>query len=241
MIVEPDPRFVEFRRTAAPELRNELVEANQRLAVYVARRYSSRGVPDADLRQVAYIGLINAVDRFDPEVGVRFATFAGRTIEGELKRHFRDKTWTVRVPRGAQDLSLAVRSTIDRLTPELGRAPRPAEVAAALGVSDDAVIEALAVSASRIVDSLDRPSGHEGVDLGEQIGAEDPRLAAVDGEMTLQRLLPLLSDRERRIIELRIYDRLSQGEIAEVVGISQMHVSRLLRRSIEVLRNATRP
>ena len=134
MIVEHDPRFVEFRRTRERGIRNELVEDHRRLADFIARRYTARGVPDADLRQVAYIGLINAVDRFDPEMGARFATFAGRTIEGEVKRHFRDRTWMVRVPRGAQELSLAVRHAIDKMSVELGRAPRPGEVAKGLSV-----------------------------------------------------------------------------------------------------------
>lgn len=239
MTGESDPRFLEFRRTSAPKLRNELVEDNQRLADYLARRYTHRGVPDADLRQVAYIGLINAVDRFDPAMGVKFATFAGRTIEGELKRHFRDATWMVRVARGAKDRSLDVRNAIDRLTNELGRSPKPHEVALSLGISEDAVIEALDVSAARSVDSLDRPAGLGGVEVGGSVGGSDPGFDAVDGELTLEELLPLLGERERQIVELRVYRQLSQSEIAAQVGLSQMHVSRLLRRSLETLRQAT--
>lgn len=237
MIVEPDPRFVEFRRTAAHGLRNQLVEDNRRLANFVAQRYAARGVPDDDLRQVAYVGLINAVNRFDPDMGTRFATFAGRTIEGELKRHFRDRTWMVRVPRGAKDLSLAVRRAIDRMSVELGRTPRADEVAQALDVSEDAVIEALDVSAAYSVDSLDRPSGQEGVNVGDGLGGEDPGFASFENDLSLVQLLALLPEQQRRIMEMRVYQDLSQSEIALRVGISQMHVSRLLRRSFEQLRH----
>ena len=238
VIVEQDERFVELRLNGDRDLRNALVEDNRRLADFIAKRYAGRGVPEADLRQVAYIGLINAVDRFDPEVGVRFATFAGRTIEGEVKRYFRDKTWMVRVPRGAQELSLAVRNSIEALSAELGRAPRPAEVADALGVSEDAVIEALDASASRSVDSLDRPVGQEGFSVGDGIGGVDAGFDAFEGELTIRQLLPIRSEREREIVELRLYEGLTQSEIADRIGISQMHVSRLLRRSFEVLREA---
>ena len=238
MIVEHDPRFVEFRRTRERGIRNELVEDHRRLADFIARRYTARGVPDADLRQVAYIGLINAVDRFDPEMGARFATFAGRTIEGEVKRHFRDRTWMVRVPRGAQELSLAVRHAIDKMSVELGRAPRPGEVAKGLSVSEDAVIEALDVSAAHSVDSLDRPSGHDEINVGDSVGGADPRYESFEGELSILQLLPILADRERQIVEFRIFEGLSQSEIAERIGISQMHVSRLLRRSLESLRRA---
>ncbi len=235
---EPDPRFAELRRTGERRIRNELVEDHRRLADLIARRYTARGVPAADLRQVAAIGLINAVDRFDPAMGVRFATFAGRTIEGEIKRYFRDRTWMVRVPRGAQERSLAVRHAIDTMSMELGRSPRAAEVALALGLSEDAVVEALDVSAARSVDSLDRPSGHEGINVGDSVGGADPSFAALEGEVSMLQLLPLLGEREREIVELRIYDGLSQSEIDGRVGMSQMHVSRLLRRSFELLRQS---
>ena len=238
MIVEPDPRFLEFRSTRDRGIRNGLVEDNQRLADFIARRYSSRGVPDADLRQVAYVGLIKAVDRFDPEMGVRFATFAGRTIEGEVKRYFRDRTWMVRVPRGAQELSMAVRRAIDSMSMDLGRAPSAAEVAASLAVTEDAVIEALDASAARSVDSLDRTAGETGTSIGDGVGAADPGFASFEGEFSVDQLLPLLAAREREIVELRLYEGLSQIEIAERVGMSQMHVSRLLRRSFEQLRHA---
>jgi len=238
VIVEPDPRFIEFRSTRERSIRNELVEDNQRLADFIARRYSARGVPDADLRQVAYIGLINAVDRFDPEMGVRFATFAGRTIDGEVKRYFRDRTWMVRVPRGAQELSLAVRRAIDSMSMDLGRAPRAAEVAESLGVTEDAVIEALDASAARSVDSLDRTAGEGSASVGDGVGGADPGFASFEGELSVAQLLPLLAAREREIVELRVYEGLSQSEIAERVGMSQMHVSRLLRRSFEQLRHA---
>lgn len=238
MIVEHDPRFLEFRKTGERRIRNALVEDHRRLADFIARRYTARGVPDADLRQVAYIGLINAVDRFDPDHGARFAAFAGRTIEGEIKRYFRDRTWMVRVPRGAKELSLAVRNAIDRLSMELGRAPRPGEVATALGVTEDAVIEALDVSVAHSVDSLDRPTSDNGITLGDSVGGNDPRFDKFEGEQSIMQLLPILPERERQIVELRIYEGLSQGEIADRIGVSQMHVSRLLRRSFESLREA---
>jgi RNA polymerase sigma-B factor len=232
---QPDARFVEFRATKDRRLRGELVESHMGLAHHIAARYDGRGVEREDLRQVALLGLVKAVDRFDPERGVAFPTFAGVTIEGELKRHFRDATWPVKVPRRVKDLHVSVRRFTEELRHELDRAPTVRELAARLGVSDDEVIEALSASEAYSQGSLSAPPS-EGGTSEAALGTEDLGLGHVVSEMTVRKLLEELPERERTIVELRFYEDLTQSEIAERVGLSQMHVSRLLRRSFATLR-----
>jgi len=236
--------FRRFRSTGRRRLRNQLVERHMGLAAHIANRYRRGGSgTDDDVRQVAMIGLVKAVDRFDPEHGASFSSFAGRTIEGEVKRHFRDTSWAVRVPRSAKELHLAVRRAADELTQANGAAPNVDEIAERLDLERDDVLRGLGASAAFHVGTLDA-----GVGDGDESGPTDRQavLAADDvgfehseDRQVVADLLEQLPGREREIVRLRFYERLSQSEIAERVGISQMHVSRLLRRSFEQLRAAS--
>ena len=232
--------FQRFRATGSRRLRNELVERHVGLAIHIARRFAG-GRSDDDVRQVAMLGLVKAVDRFDPEHGAAFSSFAGLTIEGEIKRHFRDATWTVRVPRSAKELHLLVRRASDELTARSARSPSVDEIADLLGVDRDDVVRGIAASAAYQVGSLDgsdhddddRPSS----DRRSGLASEDAGFDGLVDRHLVDQLLAGLPDRERRIVELRFYGEMSQSEIAEQVGISQMHVSRLLRRSFAQMRS----
>lgn len=211
------------------------------LAIHIAKRYNARAGRDDDIEQVAMVALVKAVDRFDPDVGVPFSSFAGRTIEGEIKRHFRDATWALKVPRGAKELHLAVRRANDQLSTKLGRSPSVDEVAAHLDIDRDDVITGLSAGAARSTGSIDpaRPGDDDSIDA-DRIGATadvDAGYDDVDNRETIERLLGTLPEREREIVALRFYDELSQSEIAERVGVSQMHVSRLLKKAFERLRD----
>lgn len=238
--MDADERFQEYRRSGVVELRNELVEEHLTLARGFARRYRQRGVALEDLEQVARLGLIGAVERFDPSQGVRFTTFAGRTIDGELKRHFRDKAWSVRVPRQYQDLGVAIRSTLDALSKELGRAPTIPELAEAVGADIDDVLATMEAAQAFRADSIDVPiSGDEGgTTMAEALGIDDLGPTLVDNRDLVADLLNQLPGRERRIVELRFFAEKSQREIADEIGISQMHVSRLLRKALTSLRTS---
>jgi RNA polymerase sigma-B factor len=227
--------FREFRSTKSRRIRNQLVEAHMGLAAHIARRFAL-GRTDEDLRQVAMIGLVKSVERFDPERGVAFATFAGRTIEGELKRHFRDGTWSVRVPRRAKELHLAVRKATDEVGQKLGRAPTVDEIAAHLDIDRDDVIAGLAASAAQRSGSLDSRDDDDAMDRNAALATDDHRFELAEHREVVAELLARLPDRERRIVELRFFEGCSQSDIADTVGISQMHVSRLLRRSFEQMR-----
>lgn len=209
--------------------------------VHVARKYTGRGVPDDDLRQVAMMALVKSVDRFDPGRDVKFSTFAGRTVEGEIKRYFRDRTWAVRVPRPAKELHLRVRSAAEDLSHELGRSPTARELASYLTVSTDDVVLALGAAAAYSADRIEPPSDDDSTpgsrgDLAER----EPGFGLSEDRIVLQRLIDRLPEREQEIIRLRFFGELTQAEIAERVGLSQMHVSRLLRRSFEQMRVASR-
>jgi RNA polymerase sigma-B factor len=232
--------FLEFRRNPRRSLRNTIVERHIGLAVHIARRFSPSNTRDDDIQQVAMLALVKAVDRFDPSVGSTFSAFAGRTIEGEIKRHFRDKTWTVRVPRSAKELHLAVRGANEELTQQLGRSPSVGEVADHLGVSRDDVITGLSAAAARTVGSIDSsPSDDDtATDRRDVIAEIEPGYGMTDDQRVVESLLATLPEREREIVRLRFYEDLSQAEIAERCGMSQMHVSRLLRRSFEQMRDA---
>lgn len=228
-----DPRFEEFRRTGDRKVRDELVEANIGLARHLARRFAHRGEPQDELEQVALVGLLKAVERFESERGAQFSTFAVPTIVGELKRHFRDRGWAVRVPRRVQELYLEVGATVARLSQELGRSPTPAQVATSAGVPVETVIEALEAGDLYHLASLDEP--------GEQGRPRDPaapdQFVPLEQRLIIEEMLATLPARDRLIIELRFFEGLTQSEIAERVGISQMHVSRLLTRSLHSLRS----
>ncbi|MEZ5239653.1 MAG: sigma-70 family RNA polymerase sigma factor [Microthrixaceae bacterium] len=229
--------FEKFARDRSRRTRNELVEMHMGLARHIAHRFS-RGTDTEDLEQAALVALVKAVERFDPERGPAFSTFAGRTIEGELKRYFRDRTWKMRVPRSLKDLRVSVRSTATQLTNDLGRSPTINEIASFLSVEPDSVVEALGAEAARNTESIDAPvRGSDGGGLYEssEMGTSGG-FTGVDDRDEVEYLLEHLPERERVIVRLRFDERLSQQAIAERVGISQMHVSRLLRRSLETMR-----
>ena len=227
--------FVEYRRTGDRKLRNQLVEHHRHVADYFVKRYARRGVPTDDLRQLALMAIIHAVERFDPEMGVAFSTFASRTIDGELKRYFRDRTWSVRPPRRAQELHLELRRTDEELTQRLGRTPTIAELAQALDVSEDHVLEALEAGVAHQATSLDQPSpgDDDGGPRGDRLlVSNETGYVRVDHEMIVRELIADLPERERTIIYLRFFENLTQPEIAERVGVSQSYLSRILRKTL---------
>src|SRR5256884_6080613 len=234
-------RFADFATSRDPSLRDELVEGHLGLAEYLARRFCNRGEPLDDLVQVASVGLIKALDRFDPGREVEFSTYATHTIVGELKRHFRDKGWAVRAPRRMQELYLRLGKVIGILSQELGRSPTIQELAAEADVSEEEVLEAMEAGQAYRFTSLD--AGGPGDDAGESLhtmlGEEDPGLSDAESRAALSPLIAGLPPREQRILHLRFFEGLTQSEIAARLGISQMHVSRLLARSLEQLRSAS--
>jgi RNA polymerase sigma-B factor len=233
-------KFVEFAASGDVRVRDELVAAHLGLAEYLARRFANRGEPLDDLVQVASLGLLKAVDRFDPDRGVEFSTYATHTIVGELKRHFRDRGWAIRAPRRMQELYLRLGKVVATLGQELGRSPTIAELAQEVQVSEEEVLEALEAGQAYRFASLDAPAGgdSEGETLVSKLGSDDPGLADAEHRATLSPLLATLPPREQTILQLRFFDGLTQSEIATRLGISQMHVSRLLGRSVAQLRAA---
>src|SRR5262249_36450488 len=231
-------KFVEYKANNSRKLRNELIEAHRSLASHLAGRLRNRGEPFDDLLQVASLGMLKAVERFDPDRQLEFSTFATATVEGELKRHFRDKTWSVRVPRRPQELHLRLGNVINELSQRLNRPPRVPEVATELGVSEEEGLEAMEVGGAYRSSSLDaRPSeGHDATSLERKIGARDHGFDLAEDRVLLNRVLADLPERERLIVELRFFHDKTQTEIAQQVGISQMHVSRLLGRTLIKLR-----
>jgi RNA polymerase sigma-B factor len=220
--------------------RAELAERMLPLARSLARRYAGKGEPLDDLEQVASLGLLKAIDRFDVSRDVRFATFAVPTIAGEIKRHFRDRGWMLRVPRDIQELSARVVRSREVLTRELGRSPTVAEVAAALGSGVEQVLEALRAADAYRMMSLDEPLA-EGAGALDAIGGDDAGYELAEQRVLLRSGLDRLGEREREIVRLRYYEGLTQREIARAVGVSQMHVSRLIRRSIDAMRETIEP
>ncbi|GAA0797025.1 hypothetical protein Sya03_51600 [Spirilliplanes yamanashiensis] len=220
-------------------LRARAIEAWVPMANRLARRYAGRGEPTDDLQQTATVGLIKAVDRYDADRGIDFAVFAIPTIVGEIKRHFRDRTWSVRVPRRLQELRPAINDANDTLTHALGRAPTVADIAAHLGVTEDDVVEGLEGARAYQATSLATPVGGDSgaMELGDTLGAEDGGFELAELRLDLGPALAALDERERRIITLRFYGNLTQTQIAEQVGISQMHVSRLITRALRKLRH----
>lgn len=237
---EADRIFREFFVSRDPVLRERLVNAHLGLAASLTARFASRQENQDDLHQAALLGLLHAIDRFDPTRGVQFTTFAWATISGELKRHFRDRTWGVRVPRRVQELYLVTAEAMDALTNTLGRSPTVAEVADRIGASEEDVVEALEARAAYRLASIDSPAladdGESGAAPGMQLGESDRGFVVVEERSVLSSLINRLPPREREIIHLRFNEELTQGEIAARIGVSQMHVSRLLSGSLEKLR-----
>jgi RNA polymerase sigma-B factor len=237
-MADTDELFLEFRRSGRRGTRNRIVEEYMGLAIHIARRYNAGVGRDDDLEQVAMLALVKAVDRFDTEVGVPFSAFAGRTIEGELKRHFRDATWAVKVPRGAKELHVAVRRANDQLSVQLGRSPTVDEVAGYLEIDRDDVITGLAAGTARRVGSIDPgPDDDGGSDRNAATAVGERGYGDVENEAVIEQLISSLPEREQEIVRLRFYEELSQSDIAERVGVSQMHVSRLLRKAFAILRD----
>jgi RNA polymerase sigma-B factor len=216
--------------------RDEVAARMMPLARSLARRYANKGEPLDDLEQVACVGLIKAIDRFDLSRDVRFATYAVPTIAGELKRHFRDRGWMMRVPREVQELSGKIGIVRERLVHDLARSPTVTELARATGTDDDRVMEALAAAEAYRTLSLDQPF-QDGTGPLEAIGGDDLGFERAEARAMLADGLHELAPREREIVRLRYFEGLTQREIAERVGISQMHVSRLIRRTVQQLRD----
>ena len=220
--------------------RAELVERLLPWARSLARRYAGKGEPLDDLEQVASLGLLKAIVRFDVSRDVRFATYAVPTIAGELKRHFRDRGWMLRVPRDIQELSARVTRARESLTRDLGRSPTVEEVARTLGAGVEQVLDALRAADSYRMMSLDEPLA-DGAGALEALGGDDEGYELAEHRELLRRGLDGLGAREREIVRLRYYEGLTQREIARAVGMSQMHVSRLIRRSIDTMRDSIEP
>jgi RNA polymerase sigma-B factor len=226
------------RRHVDPSARDELVRRFQSFASYLARRFSGRGEPLEDLVQVANIGLLNAIDRFDLDRDIRFTTYAAATIVGELKRHLRDRAWSVRVPRPLQELGLRVNRELPGLTQELGRSPTVGELAERVNADPGDISEALDASRAYAASSLDAPQEPEGVSPSELLGDDDPSIEMVEEWAAIAPAVAELPARERRILYLRFFRGLTQSEIAVQIGISQMHVSRILAATLERLRRS---
>jgi RNA polymerase sigma-B factor len=220
--------------------RKELVDRFLPLARQLARRYQRAGEPLDDLIQVASLGLLKAIDRFDPARETAFSSFAVPTILGELKRHFRDRGWSVRVPRDLQELAVRLEPVGEELSRELGRAATPAEIAERTGTTLEQVLEAREAAGAYRAVSLDRPreDDEEGEGLGAAFGIEDPGFDNAEDSATIERLMRVLTEREREVLRLRFAEDLTQAEIGERVGVSQMHVSRIIRQAINRLQDA---
>jgi RNA polymerase sigma-B factor len=222
------------------QAREQLIEQYMSLVRSLARRYSYRGEQLDDLVQIGAIGLIKAIDRFDLSRGVELTTYATPNIIGEIKRHFRDRGWAVRVPRGLQELNVKLSKLVEQLTTQLGRSPTIAELAKAAGVEEEEVLEAL--ESGRAYSSLSLSQGgsqEEGEELDplETLGSVDPGFEVSEDRAVLAPGFRVLDERERAILQLRFFDGLTQSQIAQQVGISQMHVSRLIRRALEKIRD----
>lgn len=236
-----DGELFALARAGDEHARGELVERYLPLARRLARRYQRSDEPQEDLMQVASLGLVKAVDRYDSSRETAFSSFAVPTILGELRRHFRDRTWSVRVPRELQELVLRVDKTAASLSSEHGRAPTVAEIAAAMEVSEEQVLEALQAAGAYRVGSLDAPRAGGGEDsaresVGDAIGVREGGFERAEERATLGPLFAHITERERLVLTLRFVEDLTQAEIGEQIGVSQMQVSRLIRQALARLR-----
>jgi RNA polymerase sigma-B factor len=228
-----------YRATGDRKARNDLVELHVDIADFYARKYTRRNAAVDDLRQVGLLAMVRAVDRYDPDRGIEFSTFASRTIEGEMKRYLRDHSHSIRPPRSAQELNLTVRSTHDELTHHLGRAPTVAEIADAIGSDVDHVIEALEVGVNTRAASLDAPGSGPDNDMtlaDRALGTIESGYDHVEINEALHSLLSELDEKDRSILRMRFFENLPQQEIADRLGISQSYLSRVLRRLLVDLR-----
>jgi RNA polymerase sigma-B factor len=221
------------QRDRDPRARSELIESKLRLAESLAQRYAGAHTETEDLRQAAAAGLVKAVDRFDPELGAAFTSFADPTNTGHIRRHIRDPRWVAHVTRDLQEAALAVRAAVDELTPALGRAPSIAEIARAAGCSAERVTEGLAAARALDAESLDAPTPGGDVDRYEMTGVYDERLESANDRETARSVVARLPSAQRDLLKLRFEDGLTQRQIGERMGISQMHVSRLLKAALE--------
>ncbi len=235
--------FRTYKDSHDPEIKNILVRAHLDLSHSLARRFMNRGEPLDDLVQVASMGLLKAIDRFDPDRNVQFTTYAVPTIVGELKRYFRDRTSTIRLPRGLRERAHALNNAVQSFSQEHGRSPNVAEISQEMGISEEDVIEGLESVESSSVASLNSSSAEDSdLSLLDIIGGEDKTLQTLDERLSLAGAMSDLNAREQNLLYLRFVEGLSQTEIANQLGISQMHVSRLLRRTLQSLRqNLTMP
>jgi len=231
-------QLLEAYRAGDVDAREQMVERYLPLVRSVASRYAGRGEPLEDLVQVGSIGLVLALDRFDLERGTKFTTYAVPTIVGEIQRHFRDRAWAVHVPRRMKEQSLRVARVVESSTADLGRSPTIAELAETVGLEEDEVVEALETYRAYATRSLSQPLGASGDEetMEDVLGETERGYEEVEHGTLLEAGLAALDDRERTIVELRFFDGLTQSEIAARIGISQMHVSRLLRRALVTMR-----
>ena len=230
--------FARYRDPGDPVDRDAVVERFLPLARQLAARYQRAEEPFDDLFQVACLGLVKAVDRFDPARGIAFSSYAVPTMTGEIKRHFRDRTWAIRVPRDLQELSLRVERVVAELARDHGRQPSVDDVAQAVGVEPEDVLEAMQASSAYRTTSLDAPRGTEedSATLGDTIGTDDDGYAGADARAVLQTLMRSLTLREQNVVRLRFEHDLTQAEIGERIGVGQMQVSRILRQSLARMR-----
>jgi RNA polymerase sigma-B factor len=230
----------EFHLSRDAALREQIALAHTDLVRYLARKFAFRGEPLEDLTQVAQIGLLNAIDRYDPNRGVQFVTYATTTIVGEIKRYFRDKSWSVHVPRRLRELNNQLMRALSTLSATGGRSPTVAEMAQAVGVSFEEAVEALEVGRAYNPASLDADAGvgddDDAAPLKDYIGGVDPELGRLENRHTVEDALRRLAEREQLVLRMRYYEERSQAEIARRLGISQMHVSRIQREALRKLR-----
>jgi RNA polymerase sigma-B factor len=236
--IEERPERELFDALPDDAARAELTRRFLPLADYLTRRFAGRGESADDLFQVASLGLLNAIDRFDTSRDVQFSTYAAVTIVGELKRHFRDKGWSVRVPRRLQEVGLRVNGVLPTLYQELRRSPTIAEIADRVGASVDDVLEAMEASQAYSTTSLETPASEDGAAPIDVLGGDDPSIALLDEWATVAPAVRDLPQRERTVLYLRFFRGLTQSEIAEEIGVSQMHVSRILAQTLRTLREA---
>ena len=236
--------FRRYKETGDPDAREQLVMSHMNLVRFLANKFKNRGEPLDDLLQVGYLGLLKAIDRFDPERGLEFTTFATPTILGEIKRHFRDKGWSVRVPRRLQELSAKVNQATDKLTNELQRSPKVEEIADYLGVTVDEVLEDMESSAAYTSVPIEAPGASDSDDapsILDRYADDDNELDFTDDRLVIEEAIRDFSPREREVIELRFVKGMTQIEIAKKLGISQVQVSRLLRRTLKKIQDKIDP